>query len=113
MTDKNPAPLDLTDSRDQAYEAVRALLAEWLPHTKEGHLGSVAAAVVVAVEDTLVPAALMASRENLNKVAERLKAKAKETGDKSHLGTAAGVHLSCFRLIELADRHARVEHSHG
>ncbi len=101
MTD----PQTLIESRDRAYETAYKELAERFPHVTEGHLRSVAAAVVVAVEAEVFPAALMVARDDLNKVAERLKTKAAETSDKSHLGTAAGVHLACFRLIELADQH--------
>jgi len=52
----------------------------------------------------IAAAALLAAREDLHGVAVRLRAKADETGDKTHLGTAAGVALACFRLAELSDR---------
>ncbi|MEO3929256.1 hypothetical protein ABGB07_36205 [Micromonosporaceae bacterium B7E4] len=52
--------------------------------------------------------ALMAARDDLHGVADRLRVKAKDSGDKTHVGTAAGVDLACFRLVELADRAARV-----
>lgn len=46
----------------------------------------------------------MAAHDDLAALAERLEAKARTSGDKTHLGTAAGVRLAAFRLIELAGR---------
>ena len=48
-------------------------------------------------------AALMAAHDDLAALAQRLETKARASGDKTHLGTAAGVRLAAFRLIELAE----------
>jgi hypothetical protein len=53
--------------------------------------------------------ALMAARDDLALTADRLRTKARDSGDRTHLGTAAGVSLACFRLVELADRATRAE----
>lgn len=90
--------------RDRAYETFFRILAERFPHTTDGHLRSTAAEAVPAVEADLSAAALMSARDTIAKVAERLEETAKRTGDKAHLGTAAGVRLACLRLIELADK---------
>lgn len=90
--------------RDRAYEALVKILGEAFPHTTDGHLRSTAAEAVIAAEAALSAAALMSARDAIAKVAERLEETAKRTGDKTHLGTAAGVRLACLRLIELADK---------
>lgn len=48
-------------------------------------------------------AALEAVYQELGPIAERLRAKAKETGDKTHLGVAAGVSLARVRVTEMSD----------
>lgn len=46
---------------------------------------------------------LMAAHDDLAALAQRLETRARTSGDKTHLGTAAGVRLAAFRLIELAE----------
>jgi hypothetical protein len=62
------------------------------------------AAGVAAGRAQAAASALMSARDELRGVADRLREKARTTGDKTHVGTAAGVHLACLRLVELADK---------
>lgn len=47
---------------------------------------------------------LIGAHDDLAATAQRLEDKARASNDKTHLGTAAGVRLAAFRLIELATR---------
>jgi hypothetical protein len=94
--------------------AQEAAVATWHVMATTGHRQAVDAAVRAAAPILLAAGrkqaaadALMAARDDLVRTADRLRAKARETGDKTHFGTAAGVSLACFRLVELADRAAR------
>jgi hypothetical protein len=49
-------------------------------------------------------AALEAVYQELGPIADRLRATARETGDKTHFGTAAGVSLARLRVTEISDR---------
>ncbi|MEO3922686.1 hypothetical protein ABGB07_02205 [Micromonosporaceae bacterium B7E4] len=127
VADQTPIPADPDVAIFAATEAALQVATAALKRFESGQYGDLQAsavrAAIVAVDAAapiLIEAgraagrtaaaedALMAARDDLVGVADRLRAKARETGDKAHVGMAAGVDLACFRLVELADRAARV-----
>ena len=62
-------------------------------------------AAMPIIRPAVIDEALMDAHTDLALLAESLETKGRTSGNKTHLGTAAGVRLAAFRLIELAARY--------
>jgi hypothetical protein len=71
-----------------------------------GQLEALAAIVLEAAAPHIAAAGLMAAHDDLAAKAQRIGEQAQAGDDKTHLGTAAGLWLAAFRVIELADQAA-------